>query len=239
MGETEFLRLWDEQLATFCVEDLMPAGREAALLQPLAALPAAAERLVRRAGLCDDHRQRGAAAILAGFARVRSLDLLDELFERESERAAAAPPGSLEPLYSQAVVEDVVLAAARWCRSEALREPALRLLRKVVERTLMGEYWGSAPYALTTLVRHRAADSGLLLEAFAAFAFRSPPDHPTNPSLRTEQSFVDALQSAGGDQLSAVEDMLDRQEAEGAGVVFDPDTQDLVDRWLQLAAAVR
>ncbi len=239
MGETEFLRLWDEQLATFCVEDLMPAGREAALLQPLAGLPAAAERLVRRAGLCDDHRQRGAAAILAGFARVRSLDLLDELFERESERAAAAPADTLEPLYSQAVVEDLVLAATRWCRRPEAREQALALLRKVVERTLMGEYWGSAPYALTTLVRHAAPGSDLLLQAFAGFAFRPPPDHPSHPSLRTEQSFVDALQSAGGDQLSAVEDMLDRQEAEGAGVVFDQDTQDVVDRWLQLAAAVQ
>lgn len=239
MGETEFLRLWDEQLATFCVEDLMPAGQEAALLQPLAALPAAAERLVRRAGLSDDHRQRRAAAILAGFAAVHSRDLLDELFERESERAAAAPTDSLEPLYSQAVVEDLVLAATRWCRSGGLREPALGLLRKVVERTLVGEYWGSAPFALTTLLRHQAPGSEVLLEAFAAFAFRPPPDHPSNPSLRTEQSFVDALQSAGGERLSAVEDMLDRQEAEGARVVFDPDTQAVVDRWLTLATTVR
>lgn len=239
MGETEFLRVWDEQLARFCVDDLMPAGQEAALLQPLASVPAAAERLVRRAGLCDDHRQRRAAAILAGFARVRSPDLLDELFERESERAAAAPADSLEPLYSQAVVEDVVLAATRWCRSAEKREPALALLRKVVERTLVGEYWSAAPYALTTLLRHDAPGSDLLLQAFAGFAFRPPPDHPANPSLRTEQSFVDALQSAGGDRLSAVEDMLDRQEAEGAGVVFEPETQALLDRWLQLAVAVR
>lgn len=239
MGETEFLRLWDEQLATFCVEDLMPAGRESALLQPLASVPAAAERLVRHAGLCDDHRQRRAAAILAGFARLRSLDLLDELFERESERAAAAPTDSLEPLYSQAVIEDVVLAATRWCRRAETREPALALLRKVVERTLVGEYWASAPYALTTLRRCHAPGTDVLLQAFAGFAFRPPPEHPTNPSLHTEQSFVDALQSAGGDQLSAVEDMLDRQESEGAGVVFEPETQDVLDRWLQLASAVR
>ncbi len=181
MGETEFLRMWDEQLARFCVDDLMPAGQEAALLQPLASVPAAAERLVRRTGLCDDHRQRRAAAILAGFARVRSLDLLDELFERESERAAAAPADSLEPLYSQAVVEDVVLAATRWCRSAGTREPALSLLRKVIERTLVGEYWSSAPYALTTLLRYNAPGSDLLLQAFAGFAFRCAAGPPRTP----------------------------------------------------------
>ena len=234
-SETEFLKLWDESLARFCVDDLMPAGQETALLQPLAGFPRAAERLVRRASLCDDQRQRQCAAILLGYMSAPPDGLLDELFERESERSAAASPESLEPLRSQSVVEDIVLAASRQCRIAALREPACALLRKVVERTLVGEYWNTAAFALTTLCQRRAAHASDLLVAFARFARGSPPDHPSNPSLATERRFVDALQSAGGDSLCAIEDRLDRQEREGAGVVFEFETQQVVDRWLELA----
>lgn len=233
-SETEFLKLWDESLARFCVDDLMPAGQEAALLQALGVFPRAAERLARRTSLADDHRQRQCAAILLGYASAPPDGLLDELFERESERSAAAPPESLEPLCSQSVVEDIVLAASRQCRRPELREAACALLRKVVERTLVGEYWNTAAFALTTLCHHHAAHAQDLLLAFARFARGAPPDHPSNPSLATERRFVDALQSAG-DSLGAVEDMLDRKESEGASVVFELETQQVVDRWLELA----
>jgi hypothetical protein len=237
-SEARFLQLWEEQLARWCVDDLMPSGHEGALLQPLAATPRAAERLVRRAGLSDDHRQRKAAAILAGLlAPPVAGDLLDELFERESERGAAAPPEGLEPHYSQSVVEDLVLSASRWCRRPEQREPALALLRKVVERTLMGEYWSSAAYALATLCRHDTPDAPALLRQFAAFAEHAPPDHPVRPTLATERRFVDALRG-GGDALGAVEDMLERQDALAAEVMFEPETEALVDRWLALARAI-
>jgi hypothetical protein len=233
----EFLRLWDEQLARWCVDDLMPAHQEGALLQPLAVHAYAAQRLLRHAAQSDDHRQRKAAAILAGHAAELPPDTLDELFERESERSAAAAPDGLEPHYSQSVVEDVVLAATRWCRQSSLREPAFALLRKVVERTLVGDYWSTAPYALATLCRYEAAGAEALLREFDAYTRRPPPDHPTRPTLHTERRFVEALHGSG-DGLGAVESMLARQDALAGEIVLEPETQALVDSWLELARRI-
>jgi len=232
LSEAEFIRLWDQTLAPFCVEDLMPARQELALLQPVAAYRRGGERLARHVAFADDHRQRQVAAILAGFMGLPPRDLLDELFERESERGAAARPGGLEPHYAQSVVEEVVLAATRWAREPALREPAGAVLRKVVERTLGGEYWSSAAYALTTLCRYGLGAD--LVQGFVRFANAPPPDHPLRPSLATEQRFAAAL--AEGFPPDAVEDRLEQQEVNASEVVFDPELQETVDRWLRLAA---
>src|SRR5262249_25014617 len=139
-----FLAQWDRQIAEWCVDDLMRDGTEAALFEPLARYKWAAVQLVEHASASDDHRQRKAAAILAGFVDDPPAALLDDLFERESERSARAAPEPTEPLCCQSVVEDVVLAAARWCRKDASRSAGLAVQRKVVERTMVGEYWGAA-----------------------------------------------------------------------------------------------
>lgn len=237
MRDAELVGLWDQQLARWCVDDLMPAHQEGALLQPLALYPHAARLLLRHAALSEDHRQRKAAAILAGHATELPHDTLDELFERESERSAAAAPDGLEPHYSQSVVEDVVLAASRWCRHSGLREPAFALLRKIVERTLVGDYWCTAPYALATLCRYEAPGAEALLREFDAYTRRPAPDHPTRPTLHTERRFVEALHGSG-DGLGAVESMLARQDALAGEVVLEPETQELVDSWLELARTV-
>jgi hypothetical protein len=232
--DSDFLGLWDRQLASFCVEELMPAGEEAALLVPLAACPGAA-RLVRHAGASEDHRQRKAAAILAGFLREPPAGLLDELFEHESERAAAAAPETSEPLYSQSVAEDVVLAAARWCREPARREEAFGLLRKVVTRTLIGEYWSAASYALATLCRYRASGVEELLASFEAFARSTPPDHPLRPTLATEREFARGLWAGLPSTVDAAEVALERCEQAGLHVEFEEGTARLVATFLQAA----
>jgi hypothetical protein len=233
-----FLDTWDRQLAEWCADDLMRDGAEGALLRPLAQHRWAAAALVEHLGASEDFRRRKLAAILAGFIRDPPRQLLDDLFERESERAALAAPESEEPLYSQSVVEDVVMAASRWCREPPAREAACSLLRKVVERTIIGEYWSSACYALATLLRHEASHGAELLESFAAFAAGTPPAHASNPSLATEREFVRALRARSPEALEAVERMLRRQEAAAGAMEFDPETQLTVQAWLRAAAEI-
>lgn len=234
----DFLETWERQLAEWCAEDLLRDGVEAALLRPLGRHGRAAAALVAHLARAEDVRRRKLAAILAGFIDDPPRQLLDELFEGESERAAAAAPESGEPLYSQSVVEDLVLAAARWCREEAPRPAAQALLRKVVERTLIGEYWGAAPFALATLVRYQAPGSAELLDSFAAFAAGAPPAHLSLPSLATEREFARALLARSPEALDAVEGMLRRQESAALGVEFDPQTRATIDAWLAAAARV-
>lgn len=238
MGEREFLDEWDRQLAEWCADDLMRDGIEAALLVPLAAHKWAAVRLVEHASASEDYRRRKLAAILAGFIQEPPGGLLDELFERESERGALASPDTLEPLYCQSVVEDVVLAAARWCRSQASRPAGLALLRKVVERTLIGEYWSTASYAMATLCRYEDPRAAGLLRSFAEFASSSPPAHPSKPSLGTEREFARGLLAGRREALDAVELVLDRQAAAAETVRFDPQTRAAVDGWLALARGI-
>jgi hypothetical protein len=235
VSASDFLGQWDRHFAEWCTEGLMPDGAEAALLAPVAACREAALQLVAHAADAEDYRQRKAAAILAGFIHHAPPEVLDELFERESERAALAAPDTSEPLYSQSVVEDVVLAAARWCRQPALRPGGLGLLRKIVERTLVGEYWSTASYAIATLCRYDAPGSEELLESFARFAAGSPPVHPANPTLSTEREFARRLLAGQREALDSVEAILQRQEEAGHEVHFEPDTERAVAAWLRLA----
>lgn len=232
MGREEFLKTWDRQLADWCADDLMPDGREAALLAPLAAFKWAAAALVEHASESQDYRRRKAAAILAGFIKDGPQRLLDDLFERESERNAIAPPETMEPLYCQSVVEDVVLAGARWCRQPAFRPAALEVLRKVVERTIIGEYWSTASYAMATLCRWGDPGAADLLNTFAEFARGAPPTHPTNPTFGTEREFARGLLAGNPEALEAVEAILQRQEAVGEALQFNAETQAAVDGWL-------
>lgn len=238
MSESDFLAQWDLQLAGFCIQDLMPDGEEAALLMPLAASPRAATLLVRHAARSSDYRQRKLAAILAGFIQDPLPGLLDELFEQESERNALALPETTEPLCSQSVVEDIVLAASRWCRREVLREPAFALLRKVVARTLIGEYWSTACYALTTLCRYEAPGVDELLQSFAAFARSSPPEHPLRPSLGTEREFIRGLLARHRETLDAIEAILDREQEAAEQVEFEEETEAAVTAFLAAARKI-
>jgi hypothetical protein len=235
---SRFLAQWDRQIADWCVDDLMRDGTEAVLLQPLARWKWAAVQLVEHASASADYRQRKAAAILAGFVDDPPTSLLDDLFERESERNALAEPETTEPLCCQSVVEDAVLAAARWCRKDTSRPAGLALLRKVVERTLVGEYWSAATYAMATLCRHRAADVDALLQSFLTFAQGSPPSHPTSPTLATERGFARRLMAGQSEALEAVEAVLDRQEEASRDVHLDPEAQAMVDEWFGLAARI-
>jgi hypothetical protein len=232
VGREDFIKTWDRVLAAWCVNDLMPEGTEAALLAPVAAYRWAAASLVEHASSSEDPRHRKAAAIVAGFIKDAPRQLLDDLFERESERNAIAAPETLEPLYCQSVVEDIVFAGARWCREAATRDAAMDVLRKIVERTIIGEYWATSSYAMASLCRYQDPRAPELLANFARFASGSPPTHPSNPSFGTEREFARGLLSGSHDALDAAEDVLRRQEAAGSALLFDAEMQATVEGWL-------
>src|SRR5690349_1409226 len=131
--EESFDGFWDRLIGPW-VSELQHDGIEAALLKPLAQHPGAALRVIGRLRLSDDFDQRKSAATLAGFLGAAAPpSLLDELFEAERARDSHARSDD-ERFETQSVVEDVVFAAARWCRHAGRRPQGLAVLRKVVER---------------------------------------------------------------------------------------------------------
>lgn len=253
MSETDFLRLWDEELAEWCSTQLMKDGVEGALLGRLSEYPVAASRLVRHDAAADDYTRRKLAAVVAGYCRTLPATVLNELLESEAERDRKASD-MMERLYCQSVVEDIVFAASRWCRpkgqdaSALLSTPqpprdentaaGLAVLSKIVERTVSGESWNTASYAMTTLCRSQAPNAEQLLAGFHAFANGSPPEHPSKPSLQQERSFADGLMAKKKATLDAIESLLNEKDEAAAAVRFGGEAKKLIEDWLQAASTV-
>jgi hypothetical protein len=125
---------------------------------------------------------------------------------------------------TQSVVEDIVFAATRWARDPGLRPAGLALLRSIVQRTIAGEYWNTASYALTTLCRHADPEAPELLRRFRAFAGGPAPSHPSKPSLTQERSFADNLLAGNPGTLLAIEGVLDGKD-EAASAKLDDEAR--------------
>jgi hypothetical protein len=222
--ESQLVSAWEERYGAWA-EDLMRDGLETALLVPLAAHPIAALHVVRHVAHWDNHLQRKLAATLVGLVGTAAPgDMLDGLFEAEAARRRAT--GELfEQLTSHSVVEDIVFAATRWCRAGERRDAGLALLRKVVERTLDGEYWNTASYAVMGLVHHRAPQAAEVLERFAVFARERPP----------ERTFVDQL-AAGN--ATIIEEQLAGAEREAETIAWSDDARVAIEELVRLARAV-
>lgn len=177
--QQELAAAWDA-IAEWTIYVLMREGLENVALDPLARLPRAAEWIIRREIRSDEPRRRQIAAVLAGRLaeasggsgrqageeRVGSAggtpvdpDLLAELFDLEARRirevpredTAAAQEGALE---GAEVVSRIVDAAALWARVPELRDPAVEVLRRVLEAALAGEDWIGLERAAMVLARH-------------------------------------------------------------------------------------
>lgn len=254
------VRAWDAGFGAK-VEHLLHDGREAAVMQALARHPPAALELVRHLRTSNDVTQRKLAAILVGrLAAQAPAGMLDALFEAEAarDRAATDPADRLDGpsvvndvlrrevdgrrhraarnvsrLDAQAVVEDIVFAATRWCGHPERASAGVALLRKVVERTVDGEYWNSSGAALEGLVCHCHADARDLLARFSSYAAGEAPDHPSRPSLRQERNAAQALRAG---RCDAIEPRWDRDVPGGAPVTaLDQET----DAFLELARCVK
>lgn len=190
--ERELLELWDDAVGAL-TEGLLGSGDEAAVLKPLAEYPPAALAVVRHIADWDNHRQRKLAATTVGLlAPSAPLPLLRKLFDAEVSRdhaaatvrptlfrKQAARTAGYERLLTQSVVEDIVFAAARWCRHPHSRDSGLTILRTVVERAISGEYWNTASYALISLAYHHADGLDTLIDRFAQFTTGPAPQHRT------------------------------------------------------------
>lgn len=213
----------------------MREGHEAAILIPLAQRPTGAFRIIAHVRDWDNHMQRKIAATLAGHLGEKAPpSLLDELFQAETERDRRASQ-PLDRLLVQSVVEDIVFAATRWARTAGRKAPGVALLRKVVERTLSGQYWNTASYAMMGLAHHQADDWRNLLERFAAFANGARPSHPSNPSLKQECQFVANLRAG---QSDIIEHHLAQADEQALAIKWDGEAEALIAEFLNLAAQV-
>jgi hypothetical protein len=71
------------------------------------------------------------------------------------------PPRALVDRFdAQSVVEDVVDSGIRWCGQRERRQAGASVLRRVVERTVAGEYWNASATALEGLVCVCVEDTG-------------------------------------------------------------------------------
>ena len=222
----------------------MKDGIEGCILQPVGEVPEAAAELVRHTFKSDNYVRRKIAATLAGYIAAADGSLLRELFDAERTRDAALPADSRERLYSQSVVEDVVFAAARWCRREELRRPGLAVLSDVVRRTLAGEYWNTASYALATLRYYNEPGSAELLKQFQAFCTPTllrkvrPPEHPSRPTLDQERQFAKGLTAGNPGTLGSIEQVLAQKDEAARRVTLDDDTRQWLAGLLDLGRSV-
>jgi hypothetical protein len=231
----QLLEAWEQPYGAWA-EDLMDEGREAVLLKPLADHPDAALAVIEHIRERDSHKQRKLAASLAGHLGARApADLLSALFRAERARDEGSDD-ALERLTIQSVVEDLVFAATRWCASDATRAHGIALLTTIVDDTVGKRYWNTASYAMATLLRHDAAWARPLLVSFAELAAGSPPDHPSRPSLTQEREFAARLAQGDPGCLRSVESHLEKCDAAAERAGADPETKQLVARFLEVAA---
>lgn len=223
---------------------LMKDGVEGCVLQPVAQLPAAATDLVRHSVASERYMRRKVGATLAGYITAADPHLLRELLEAERARDAGLPRDSMARLTCQSVVEDIVFAAARWCKTNDLKPAALTLLSEVVRLTLDGEYWNTASYAMTTLCHYREPGASDLLKRFQAFCTpsglpfrRAPrlPDHPSRPTLEQERQFAKELAANNPATLRSIEGLLDQKDAAAQQVALGEDARQWLNGLIDLA----
>jgi hypothetical protein len=234
MNEYDLLAAWF-RVANWTAYKLFKDSAEGVVLKPLGQHSKAATFIVRSASKSSIFQHRKIAACLAGWIQRPPLDLLAELFQHEAERDQQLPKKDFGRLETQSVVEDIVFSAAFWARRERTRAAAFELLRTVVERTIAGQYWNTASYALTTLCRHQAAGHSELLIRFQQFANSAKVDHPSNPCLTQEKNYAQNLLAKDPRTLDNIELLLDQKEEAAIAVSLDEHSRAAIDELVQVA----
>jgi hypothetical protein len=234
MNEYDLLAAWF-RVADWAAFDLSKSGHEPIVLKPLGQFSKAATLIARAASKSSVSQHRKIAACLAGWIKKPPLDLLSQLFDQEAERDRQLPKKDYGRFDTQSVVEDIVFSAALWARNKETRDAGLDLLRAVVERTIAGEYWNTASYAITTLCHHQAAGCGELLSRFNKFANGEKVAHPSNPSLSQEKEFAQHLLANNPKTLAVIESLLDQKEESAKANNLDENSQAGIDELVQIA----
>jgi hypothetical protein len=223
------------QVADWVAYDLAKDGTEGVVLKPLGQHSKASTFIVLAGFNSDNYRHRKIAASLAGWIEHPPLDLLAQCFQHETERDHRLPKDDFRRLDSQSVVEDIVFSAAFWARRDQTRPAAFELLRKIIERSITGEYWNTASYAMTTLCRHQAPGCAELLNRFQQFSVNAMVEHPSMPSLTQEREFADNLLSKNSRTLDAIEDLLNEKVNAATAADLDESSRRAIEDLLKVA----
>src|SRR5690348_13681574 len=109
MSQAELLTTWEGRI-DWIGNGLMNDGVEGCVLQPIGQAPAAATKLVRHSFESGNYIHRKVSASLGGYIETAEPTLLQELFDAERTRDATLAADSLERLYCQSAVEDIVFS---------------------------------------------------------------------------------------------------------------------------------
>ncbi|MGD9680179.1 MAG: hypothetical protein AB7W16_03245 [Candidatus Obscuribacterales bacterium] len=235
----DLLEMWDD-LCAMVGDELMPAGLEGAVLKPLGAMTAA-PGLIHHSFSSDNFNDRKVAATLAGYLDNAEPGLLEDLFARESARDQALAADDSKRLECQSVVEDIVFAAARWCRRPELRSAGESLLKKVVSETVEGRYWNTASYAMTVLRCHQSPGSQEMLVKFEQFCLPANgtppalPAHPSAPTLEQEAQFARGLAEGDPRTLSSIDQLLDEKDEACKNFSWSKENSDWLEQFFQAA----
>jgi hypothetical protein len=234
LNEYDLLAVWF-RVADWAAYDLSKSGAEGIVLKPLGQFSKSATFIARAASKSSVSQHRKVAACLAGWIKQPPLNLLRELFDQEAERDRKLPKEDFGRFDTQSVVEDIVFSAAFWARNPKTREAGLELLRSVVEKTIGGEYWNTASYAITTLLHYRAPGSAELLKRFSDFATEAKVNHPSNPSLSQEKEFAENLMAKNPKTLGVIESLLDQKMEAAVGKGLDENSRAAIDELVEFA----
>lgn len=242
----ELYERWQD-LASWVNDELMPLGAEGFALSPIGRHTKAATFLTRRSFSSTDFILRKIAATLAGYIENPEQTLLLELFDLERVRDASMSSDSIDRIYCQSVVEDIVFSAARWCRNPRLQTQGLALLSMLVEKTLAGEYWNTSSYAMATLCFYNTTNSQQLLKEFQTYSkpsslnlFRKvkAPKHPSNPTLEQERDFAKGLTAGNPTTIKSIENLLDDKDKTANLVTLNDENKQWFEDFLQFASSL-
>ncbi|MBA2113281.1 hypothetical protein [Bremerella alba] len=225
------------RVADWCAYTLAKEGCESIVLKPLGEHSRAAALIAREAAESENSIHRKLAACLAGWIREPEPQLLQDLFQRETACDAAREVNDFNRLDSQSVVEDLMVSAHRWMRTEMLRSPASQTLKQIVRSTMDGHYWNSASEAMIALYKYDPQDSAELLREFAEYANGPAPNHPSRPSLKQEKSAAEKLLRGEEEILTPFDQILRAQDA-AAETEIDANSRAAIEHLLAMATDV-
>jgi len=229
MKEYDLLAVWF-RVADWAAYDLSKNGHEGIVLKPLGIHANAATFIARSAFTSSVYMHRKIGANLLGWIQQPPLSLLGELFQEEVERDSQLEQDDLKRLDSQSVVEDLVFSAAFWMRNIHSRTAAIEFLQTLVERTIAGEYWNTASYAMTVLCQYQTRGCGDLLHRFQRFAATASVKHPCKPSLSQEKEFTESLLANNPETLGTIDSLLDQRLQSANPENLDKNSRDAINQ---------
>lgn len=211
---------------------------DGAVLAPLGSYPRAAEAIAMSLVQEDDPYIRCIGALIPGYAEGCDPEVLEEIWRLETERRKcmeddqidddAGLEAALTVAETNSVAERVLISSVRWLRlGGGKQQTAMRILRDMVERTLEGENWNDAHWALSALCRYQHPDSAELVTRFAAI--QSGPEY--------FPLWAQRLRDGDPEALSVADDLVNSADAAQRGTTLPRQQRKELDALLAAARA--